>query len=248
MLTEPDVSLLILTHNRIKLSQKYIPKILDNIGSINYEVLIWDNGSTDGTYDWLLEYGVADCRVTQVLGSEQNFGMEAINFLAQEASGKYLLKVDDDVEVPKKFAQRLLAAFLEANEPKLLFLGYDMSWNSGKTTFATRSGMGLYKEPHGRILSTSAGRVLVSYNPGRWMVNGVCRLSSRKAFLDLGGHPSGVIYGVDYLMSRRAAEAGYWVGFLNSSDLVMHCGTVDTVEHRKMKNRELKKAGSPLHV
>lgn len=247
--TKPiDVSILMLTHNRLALSEKYIPGILDRIGRVSYEVLIWDNGSTDGTYDWLAQFGQADCRVTKVFGHEKNIGMEAFNFLAEEARGKYLLKVDDDIEVPNKFVQRLMAAYIEVNEPKLAFLGWDMSWNRGSTTFATRSGMSLYKEPHGKIVGTAAGRVLISFDPNKWMVNGCCRFGSRSVFLGLGGHPAHILYGVDYLVSRAASKAGYWVGFLNTSDLVLHCGDRDTTEYRQMKNRELKRAGSPLDV
>jgi GT2 family glycosyltransferase len=68
------VSVLILTYNRFAISSHYIPSILDRIGNIESEVFIWDNGSNDGTFDWLKQLETADNRVTKVFGSEEKIG------------------------------------------------------------------------------------------------------------------------------------------------------------------------------
>ena len=146
----PKVSILILTYNRLDISSLYIPRIINNIGDISNEVLIWDNGSTDGSFDWAYSYGQADTRVTEVISSEINIGMEAINHLAVKATGQFILKLDDDLEVPKNFARRLVDAYEQVNEEKLLFLSWDMNWS--KKTFATRSGLKLYKKPLGKTI------------------------------------------------------------------------------------------------
>lgn len=244
---KPIVSILILTYNRLPLSEVYIPKLLANIGSIPYEVLIWDNGSADGTYDWLCDYKLCDNRILEVVGSETNIGMEAINNLASISSGKYILKVDDDVDVPRNFAERLVRAYEQVNDPKLLFLGWDMFW--GQNTFATRSGRKLYKDPQGRTVEIGhKEQVLIHFNPKNWMVNGVCRLSPKNKFLEIGGHPKGIIYGVDSIVSEAAAKYGYYIGYMHAHDLVKHCGSRDSQEYRRLKTRELKKANAPLHV
>ncbi|KKL10427.1 hypothetical protein LCGC14_2555940, partial [marine sediment metagenome] len=203
--------------------------------------------STDGTYDWLIEYKKADCRVTKIFGSNKNIGVEAINNLAEEAKGKYILKVDDDVFVPKNFAKRLICAYEEVNEEKLLFLGWDMAWQD--STFATRSGKKLYRGENGKtIVLSNKDKVLITYHPSKWMINGACRLCKRETFLEIGGHPKGVIYGVDHLISREAEKHGYWVGYLNSKDFVEHVGNTDTTEYRKMKDAQLVKFKCPRHV
>lgn len=242
-----SVSILILTYNRLSLSETYIPKILDNIGDIPYEVLIWDNGSADGTYDWLCDYKLCDNRIVEVIGSETNIGMEAINNLASMAHGKFIIKVDDDVEVPKRFAERLVNAYEQVNEPHLLFLSWDMGWTNG--TFATRSGLSMYKGNRGRTrIVNKTDKVIITYDPNRWMVNGACRLSPRDKFLAIGGHPQGMIYGIDKRMSEIAAEHGYYVGFLHSKDLVQHRGGKDSPAYRQFKNKELRKAKGNLHL
>lgn len=233
------VSVLILTYNRLSVSSERIPTIVDSIGNIKSEVLIWDNHSKDGSYDWVLNYGRADCRVYKVFGADQNYGVEAINFLAEAARGEYILKVDDDVTVPKNFAERMVAAYEHVNCERLLYLGWDMVW--GKSTFATRSGEGIYRK-HGEIRKLpGGGRVLLLRCLDRFMVNGVCRLSKRDKFLELGGHPKGVIYGVDGLVCTAAHAKGYWGGFLTHPiDLVKHDGAQDSKEMRNLKDQQLR--------
>lgn len=240
------VSILILTFNRIKLTEKFVPKIIDRIGDIEYEVLIWDNGSEDGTYDWLENFGLADCRVTGVYGSEQNFGVEAINFLAEKATGEFILKIDDDIFPPANFAQRMVSAFTEVNEPKLAYLAWDMPWTSA--SFARRSGMKLYTEPLGKRVHVKDGEVLISFETSPWLVNGACRLSPRALFLELGGHPKDIPYGVDYLVTKKAKKHGYWIGFYSPADLIQHMGKSDSAAYRKMKDDLLEKHGAPKHV
>lgn len=241
------VSVLILTFNRLQTTEKYVPQIIDRIGNIDAEVLIWDNGSNDGTYDWLESYRVADCRVTKTFGSEENYGMEAINFLAEKAKGEYIIKIDDDVFPPKNFAKRLVNAYEEINEEKLIFLGWDMAWN-GKT-FATRSGLRLYKQPYGKTVNLSNGdKVYISFDNHPWLVNGICRLSRTQKFLEIGGHPKGVKYGVDYLITKKVKSKGYWIGFLSAQDLVQHMGSQDSAAYRALKDTQLCQHGAPLHV
>jgi len=241
------VSILVLTFNRVDFSSAYIPRLVDRIGDIPHEVLIWDNASEDGSFDWAHTYGQAEPAVAHVIGNRKNIGMEAFNPLAKKARGKYILKVDDDIEVPPNFAQRMVDAFEIINEEKLMFLGWDMPW--GEKTFATRSGMKLYKEPMGKIVPINKSeRALINYDPSHWMVNGVCRLSRRDTFLSIGGHPKGVVYGVDKHISAIAAKNGYWTGYYSSKDLVIHRGINDSKNYRAMKNKQLKKFGSPLHV
>lgn len=242
------LSILILTYNRLGVASKYVPEILKNVGDIDCEILFWDNGSTDGTYDWLEQYKHTDQRISHVFGSEKNFGLESVNFLAKEAKGEYILKIDDDVEVPKRFAERLVKAYEEIKLEKLCFLGYDMAW--GDKTFATRSGFRLYRQPLGeiKVLSNRTDKVYINYTPSKWMVNGVCRLSKRDVFLKIGGHPEGRIYGVDYEVSRRAEEHGYMVGFYNTKDLVIHHGTKDDKKLRELKDSQLRTYKVPKHV
>jgi GT2 family glycosyltransferase len=232
------LSILMLTYNRFELSSSCIPKIVENIGDIDVEILIWDNGSTDGTYDWLYNYARINPRITKVFSSEKNWGLEAINFLAKEAVGKYIIKVDDDVWIPYGFAAKLVKAYETLSEPKLAYLAYDIQW--GGKTYATRSGVGLFQKDAGRTVELPQGdKVLITYHPEKFTLASMCRLSLRKTFLELGGHPPGIVYGIDYPVSCTAARAGMYTGFLTGNKVLEHLGFRDKSAYRKMKDLAL---------
>jgi GT2 family glycosyltransferase len=241
------LSVLITTYNRHGTTAKYLPAILNKIGEIECECLIWDNYSKDGTLDWLCELSKLYHMPVHIFGGTENLGMEAFNYMAEEAKGEFLLKVDDDITVPRDFGRRLVETYTRVDDPKLAYLAWDMKWSKG--SFATRSGMELYKAPHGRIVNLGKNEiVLIHYSPGRWMVNGVCRLSRKDTFLALGGHPKGFKYGVDHRVSIAAQKAGYHTGFLCCPEKVIHFGNNESTEYRTMKNSELRKQGAPLNV
>ena len=234
----PIVSILTLTYNRKSLSQRYIPETISKIGTIPHEVLVWDNGSTDGTVTWLERYN-EKAKSIRLFKGTKNLGMEAFNNLAKEAQGKYLIKVDDDVVVPPDFAQRLVEAYETVNEDKLLFFGWDIKW--GATTFATRYKTPMYDAPVGKTVKLRRGyQALLHYNPKDLICVGMCRLCQKDKFLAIGGHPEGVIYGVDCPMSMRAARHGYWVGYLTGKDLIDHKGVKENPTYRKFKDDQLR--------
>lgn len=243
----PEVSILIITHDRRDITEECVTRIIYNADKIPHEVLVWDNNSNDGTYDWLVNFQKIFKQITFIHSSSTNYGVEATNFLARKAKGKYLIKIDDDIIPPPDFARQLVQAYEEVKEPKLAFLSWDMPWRD--TTFAYRSGKKLYKEPHGKTYYLSGPNVvLVNYNPAKWLVNGACRLCPRDIFFKVGGHPRGIKYGVDAMVSKAAAQKGYYIGYLHAPQLLQHCGGVDTPAMRKFKNAELKRYGNPLHV
>lgn len=239
------VSILIATFNRFKTTSLYLPGILDKIGNIEHEVLIWDNASKDGTFDWLLEQQKIYPNIKDILYSDKNIGMEAFNYLAKESRGKYILKVDDDITVPINFVDRLVEAFEFINDEKLAYLGWDMVWKD--RTFATRSGLNVYKDWGKIVTFDQESSVYISYEPQKWMINGVCRLCLKDTFFKLGGHPEGALYGVDHFVSSQAKACGYWTGFFSPKDLVEHHGE-DNAEYRRFKDIELRKMKAPKHV
>jgi len=239
-LGKKKVSLLILTYNRYLYSSYYIPEILEWVNPDEHEVRIWDNGSTDETIGFLNELEKEDH--IHVTYADKNYGVEAINFLAKDSLGEYVLKVDDDVEVPAEFVNRLVKAYEDINDPKLAHLSWNMEWVDG-SNFALRKGRSLYREPRGTSVLLGEGEVLITYTPSKFLVNGACRLSRKDIFNKIK-HPEGVLYGADYLFSKRTEELGYYAGYYHTEDLLLHEGQ-DTKEYRKFKDEQLKLWGAP---
>lgn len=100
----PKVSVLIPTFNRRHWVGDAIRSALDQ--GVDVEVLVLDNGSTDGTWS-LLEEAAADPRVKPTRW-EVNDGREAYPWLLEQARGEYVnFFSDDDLMIPGGLARKV---------------------------------------------------------------------------------------------------------------------------------------------
>lgn len=112
-------SIIIVTWNALPLLKRYLP----SVAKTNYpawEVLIADNGSTDGSAEWVEEH-IPECRVIR-LG--QNYGYcGGNNRCAEKATGDILLFLNNDVEVSENWLDSLNVLFQDPKvavaQPKL---------------------------------------------------------------------------------------------------------------------------------
>ena len=105
MANMPLVSVLMPAYN----SELYIAEAIDSILNQTYanlELIIFDDGSSDGTRKVIESYG--DPRVVKVL-SDQNFGVvRARNELIDRAHGKYIALMDaDDIADPTRLQKQI---------------------------------------------------------------------------------------------------------------------------------------------
>lgn len=96
----PDISIAVPALNEIY----NIPKLIDSIRrqetTFDFEVVVADNGSTDGTYDWLKDQD--DVRVVRV--TEKGIA-KARNKAVQSSKAPYILQTDADVKLPKNWVE-----------------------------------------------------------------------------------------------------------------------------------------------
>jgi GT2 family glycosyltransferase/SAM-dependent methyltransferase len=104
----PLASLVIVTYNNLKLNRLCLESVFDQTGWPNLEVFVVDNGSSDGTAEYLRE---AQGRFAglRVLFNETNLGFAAANNLAlKEASGEFVVLLNNDVVVAHGWLSTLL--------------------------------------------------------------------------------------------------------------------------------------------
>lgn len=102
----PDLSVIVVTHNRARLAMATLRSASAASGRIATEWILIDSGSDDGTPD-AIEAALHGVRVQR----EPNIGFAAANNLGlQRAHGRYLLLLNPDVEVETGTFQSLLAA------------------------------------------------------------------------------------------------------------------------------------------
>jgi GT2 family glycosyltransferase len=109
--TFPKVSIITLTFNNLAFSQLCLRSIYCNTTYPNYEVIVVDNASTDETPTWLKSYSGAHPNLKLILNSD-NIGFAGGNNQAvREATGEYLVFLNNDTVVTQGWIERLLAQF-----------------------------------------------------------------------------------------------------------------------------------------
>lgn len=120
----PDLSVLVISYNTRELTLKALRTLVDQT-RCEYQVIVWDNASSDGSADAIeAEFGGR----VRLMRSEENLGFAgANNAAAEHASGRYLLLLNPDTEVLDGAVDKLLA-LAEANP--------DAGIWGGRTVFA----------------------------------------------------------------------------------------------------------------
>ena len=104
---KPLVSVVMPTYNRISLLPRSIESILNQTYD-NFEFIIVDDGSTDGSANLLQSYAHLDSRI-KILTNEKNKGISYSRNLGTDAAkGKYVAIMDsDDVSLPTRFEKHV---------------------------------------------------------------------------------------------------------------------------------------------
>jgi len=119
--TEATIAIVVLTCGRVHLLRQCVENVLGRTSPATREIVIWDNGSTDGTAGYLK--ALTDPRI-RVVRHERNIGLNAYAEAFALTSADYLVELDDDViDAPARWDATLLAAFRELPEMGFLSTG-----------------------------------------------------------------------------------------------------------------------------
>lgn len=118
-LNSPDVTVLMSVYNGERYLEEAIESILGQTFQ-DFEFIIINDGSTDGTEEILTRYQQMDDRIR--VYDQENLGLiAALNMGCQLARGKYIARMDaDDVSLPERFSRQL--SYMDAH-PEVGILG-----------------------------------------------------------------------------------------------------------------------------
>lgn len=106
---QPLVSVVIPTHNRLKFLQRAMATVLGQTEQ-NFELIIIDDASTDGTGLYLANLATQDSRIQILSNTESKGGAGARNKGISSSRGKWIAFLDDDDEwMPTKLKRQLQA-------------------------------------------------------------------------------------------------------------------------------------------
>lgn len=125
------LSIVVITYNRLDFFKKCISSVIETTPGIEKEIIIWDNGSSDGTREYINEISTVHNFIRPVF-SETNVGVNAKGLGFELATGEFTVCLDDDIlELPENWAEKMIAAFTA--EPKLGYLALDVIQNEHTT-------------------------------------------------------------------------------------------------------------------
>ena len=109
-----DVSIIIVNYNTLKMTQECIDSVFKNTTGLEFEVILVDNGSTDGS----MEHFSKDSRIHYIYNNE-NLGFGRANNLGYaQAKGDFIFLLNSDTYLLNNAIYLLWKGFMDANEIK----------------------------------------------------------------------------------------------------------------------------------
>jgi GT2 family glycosyltransferase len=230
-----ELSISIVNFNTKDYLRRCLNSIQENLKGINYEIIVVDNNSDDGSAEMLKE----EFSSSLLIVNKQNLGAaKAKNQSFAIARGKYILILDSDIEILPGSIQKL-CDFLENNPqagivgPRVLFPGYRpqhscnhkfpdiLSSFLNRVFFFSRFRYVFYRSRIGAFY------LKVSYAKQRecFWLGGMCLLARRELINRLGGIDENFfIYYDDTDLCLRARKSGWRVYYLPVSGVIHHQG------------------------
>ncbi len=221
----PDVSIVIPVYNKLELTKVCVDSIHEVRVPYTYEIIVVDNGSSDGTAEWLAENeGRGRLRA---INNPQNLGFsQGCNLGAKAATGRYTLLLNNDMEVLPGWLEPMVSCLDQ--DPTVGIAGACLIFADQTIQ---HGGVALVdfpkKQPH------IIGGMHLSYRkplnmPGArvnhevQIVTGACLMIRSELYAELGGLNEEFWNGnEDVDLCLRAGELGWRVVYMGES-LVYH--------------------------
>jgi len=132
--TMPEASIVLITCNRLRMLRECLGSLLEHTKGDRHEVIVWNNGSTDGTKEYLDELAASHPEV-RVVHHPENVGLNGVALGVEMARGYYIVELDDDVvRFPDDWLPKMVTAFKQV--PQIGYLAanvvQDELTNGGK--------------------------------------------------------------------------------------------------------------------
>lgn len=212
-------SIMFVTYNRIDLTKRMLTSIYQTIDT-PYRLIIIDNGSTDGTIEWLqtLQTHQPLCQSLDIHLEVKNKGIAFGRNMGLKIANKYqdewLCTLDNDVELPMGWLKECIEII------------------SANPTYC----MGVNLESSNYPLVTRNGKTFQHKNAGN--LGTACTVFNRKLHTRIGFFTMEYEkYGEeDADFFYRARIVNYEMGYLSKNGNHFGVGELDTGEYRKFKD------------
>ena len=107
----PKVSIIVLCYNQLDYTRQCVESILRNTAYANYELVIVDNNSEDGTADYLRRMEASDSRIKIVLNRKNRGFAGGNNDGIAASSGEYIVLLNNDTLVTRGWLTSMVKRF-----------------------------------------------------------------------------------------------------------------------------------------
>lgn len=220
-----QLSILVLSYNTKKLTCHALTSIVVSLESVpvSYEILVLDNGSTDGSIKAIKALRIKNLRIFQ---AKTNLGFGAgNNWLAKKAKGEYLLLLNSDTKVINQAIPKMLEFF--QNQRQYAFLGAKLL----NPDLTPQPSCGPLYNPLVALIALFffGDRLHITrFSPHRictvgW-VSGACILTTKTIYERLAGFDEKIFMYMDEIdLFKRSADLDLKVGFFPQAK-VIHYG------------------------
>ncbi len=137
------ISIIVPVYNREKCITRCLDSIINQLYK-NIEIIVVDDGSTDNTYEVLLEYKIRDNRI-RVLKKNNGGVSSARMYGLNNASGKYVGFVDSDDYIEKEMYLKLYSAICENESDMAVLYDYVVKKRDGNPESCITNDIALKK-------------------------------------------------------------------------------------------------------
>jgi GT2 family glycosyltransferase len=238
-----EVSIIILNWNTYNLVKECIESVQEQGSGVDYEIVLADNGSTDGSIE-RIEEEYPDLRIAKI---ERNLGFAGgNNFAAGLCESEYLLLLNSDAILKKGALQDMLA--LAKENPRIGLVGARLENQDGSFQASYSHFPTLWRE---FLILSKLGRVFInaeypSCGPQEGQpvrvdgyVEGACILVRRSAYQQTGGLDTRFfMYAEDVDFCFRLAQAG-WEIWYHPDAQVTHLGGGSSMNRKPQREADL---------
>lgn len=202
-----DCSIVIPVWNKMELTIQCLTALARLPEQLQYEVIVVDNGSSDGTGEFLRQLR-GDVRV---ITNSENLGFaKACNQGAQAARGKYVVFLNNDT-IPQQGWLSALVAEVDTH-PEVGVVGSKLLFADGTIQHAGVVFDRTYRAPYHIYRRLPGDHPAVNQRREFQVVTGACMLIRRDLFQELGGFDEGYRNGFeDVDLCLKAREKGHLV-------------------------------------
>jgi GT2 family glycosyltransferase len=207
------IAVVVLTHNRVHLLRLCVANVLARTSNRTTEIVIWNNGSNDGTREYL--DSLDDPRL-RIVNHPDNIGQNAYADAFALTTAPFLLELDDDmIDAPPEWDLALLEAYERL--PDIGFLAANLVDNPHD-----QAARVMYRERPHHYTTVEVNGVELLTGP----VGGGCAITSRELHDRVGGFrkKSGEVFWLeDEAYVADIGKLGYQAAYLKSLKL-LHAG------------------------